>query len=64
MRHELIPLVLYDHDGFASDGLDAEPSFRWPDDTRGDAEWDEAVMPPLYGEPTGTQRSIRRREHL
>ena len=24
------PIVLYDHDGFASDGLDGEPSVRWP----------------------------------
>lgn len=49
---EVFCLVLYDHDGFASDGLDAEPTVRWPKDCRGDAEWDEAVLiagPPFYG---------------
>ena len=28
---EIIPLVFYDHDGFASADLDGEPSYRWPE---------------------------------
>lgn len=51
---EVMPLVFFDHDGFAAGDLDGEPTRRWPDDCRGDAEWDEAVRcagPPLYGEP-------------
>lgn len=27
---DVSPIVLYDHDGFASDGIDGEPSVRWP----------------------------------
>lgn len=51
---ELVPLVFYDHDGFASDGLDAEPTVCWPADLSGDAAWNEAVRlagPPLYRAP-------------
>ena len=53
MRELSIPFVLYDHDGFASDDLDAEPTIRWADNWWStDAEWNEAVMaagPPFYG---------------
>ena len=49
---EIIPLVFYDHDGFASADLDGEPSYRWPEYWSGDESWNEAVDlagPPLYG---------------
>jgi hypothetical protein len=47
------PLVLYDHDGFASDGLDAEPTIEFPEQVRYEHDdWFETVRgagPPLYG---------------
>lgn len=53
-QHELIPLVFYDHDGFACADLDGEPSYRWPDDWHCDESLREdvhAAGPPLYGVP-------------
>jgi hypothetical protein len=60
----LLPVVVSDHDGFASDGLDGEPSVCWPakfrarevEDTPLDRwnanNWNclvERGGPPLYG---------------
>jgi hypothetical protein len=59
----LLPVVVTDHDGFASDGLDGEPSVCWPkkfrapegatDIDRWNANnWNRLVErggPPLYG---------------
>lgn len=50
----LVPIVFYDHNGFAAGVDDGEPSFRWPSDCRGEPDWNDAVTlagPPLYGEP-------------
>jgi len=56
-------IATHEHDGFASDGLDAEPTVSWPRrfifsgavtaiDRWNQAQWNDLVMrggPPLYG---------------
>jgi hypothetical protein len=50
----VLPIVLYDHDGFNSGIDDGEPSRVWSVEIDASDEWLEIIRvggPPLYGVP-------------